>query len=87
MSDKKEPETKKRGKGRPRKYADNAERVQAFRSRKKADGRRIDAYISTDAGWRLTALSKAWDCSIREVIERLLIESDQKYEDVLFPET
>jgi hypothetical protein len=83
---KKEPETKKMGKGRPRKYADEAERVQAFRRRKKADGRRIDAYINTKASYRLTVLSKAWDCSIGEVIERLLMESDERYGDIFHPD-
>lgn len=84
---KKDPETKKRCRGRPRKYAVDTERVQAFRRRKKSDGRRVDAYIGTGASWRLAALSKAWGCSIGEVIERLLLESDQKYENILFPET
>ena len=82
---KKEPETKKRG--RPRKHQSDADRVKAFRKRQQADGHRIDAYINTHASWRLTALSKACDSSMGRVIERLLLEADERYQDVLFPET
>ena len=79
------PETKKRG--RPRKYEDPNKRIRAFRQRKKSEGRRLDVYISTSASWRLTRLSEAWDCSLAQVIERLILEADQKYEGILFPET
>lgn len=78
--------TDKRRPGRPRKYQDAAERVQAFRKRKLNDGRRFDIYISGKASWRLTTLSKAWGCSRGDVIDRLLMEADHRYEDILFPE-
>lgn len=72
--------------GRPRKYATNKERIQAFRKRKLSEGRRFDIYISDKASWRLTKLSKAWGCSRGDAINRLLIEADDRYESILFPE-
>jgi hypothetical protein len=73
--------------GRPRKYADDAKRVQAFRKRMLEKGRRIDGYVSYSASWRLEKLAKAWGCNMGQVIERLLMEADERYGDVLFPET
>jgi hypothetical protein len=84
---KKEPEMKKRGRGRPRKYANDTERIQAFRDRKQAKGRRFDIYVSSKASWRLTKLAEAWGCSRGDAIDRLLMEADQKYTNILFPET
>ena len=80
-------DTGKRGRGRPRKYIDAAERLRAFRERKQAEGRRFDIYVSTKASWRLTKLSKAWRCSRGDAIERLLMEADQRYTGIMFPET
>jgi hypothetical protein len=70
--------------GRPRKHADGAERLRRFR---KEQHRRLDGYIDSQASWRLNALAAAWGCSRGKVLERLLLEADDKYEDVLFPET
>lgn len=79
------PETKK--KGRPKTHEHDRDRVRDYRRRKKAAGRRLDVFVSSKASWRLTALAKAWDCSLGTAIERLILEADQKYEEILFPET
>lgn len=78
---------KKKGRGRPRIHADGAERVKSFRKRKQAEGRRLDIYISTSAGWCLTTLAEAWGCSYAKVVERLLLEADQRYGEILFSES
>jgi len=82
--DKTESEPKK---GRPRKYDQASERVNAYRKRKLAEGRRLDIFLHSKASWRITALAKAWDCSHGVAIERLIMEADQKYETILFPVT
>jgi hypothetical protein len=82
--DKKVPETKKRG--RPRVYDTAVDRVRAYRERQR-ECRRIDGYITPSASWRLTRLSEAWNCSKGKVMERLILEADERYKDVLFPET
>ncbi|MFA7382851.1 MAG: hypothetical protein WC001_05325 [Desulfurivibrionaceae bacterium] len=82
--DKTESEPKK---GRPRKYDQASERVDAYRKRKQAEGRRLDIFLLNQASWRITALAKAWDCSRGAAIERLIMEADQKYESILFPVT
>lgn len=64
----------------------STERVRALRQRRRREGTRVDAYIGDKASWRLTALAKAWRCSRGDVLDRLLIEADERYEDVLFPE-
>lgn len=76
-------EAKKRG--RPRKYKDEAAKVKAWR--KKQEGRRLDGYIDSSASWRLTKLSEAWGCSLARAVERLVLEADERYEEILFPET
>lgn len=73
--------------GRPRKHKTAAARIKHYRNQKLAEGRRIDVYIGTQASWRLTALSQAWNCSMSKAIERLLMEADGAYEKTLFPET
>lgn len=78
-------ENKKRG--RPRKYETDAQRIKAYRQRKNADSRRLDVFINTNSSWRLMALSSAWECSPAKTIERLIMEADQRYESILFPET
>jgi len=78
-------EAKKRG--RPRKYDTDAQRIKAYRFRKNADNQRFDLFINTKASWRLIALSKAWECAPAKVIERLIMEADQRYESILFPDT
>jgi hypothetical protein len=55
--------------------------------RKKQEGRRLDGYVSSSASWRLDDLSKAWNCSMAGVVERLILEADEKYRDILFHET
>ena len=76
-----------KAKGRPRKHQSDADRVKCYRKRKQADGHRIDAYVSTKASLRLTRLADAWECSMGQVIERLLMEADERYKDILFPVT
>lgn len=72
-------------KGRPRKHADQKQRVAAWR--KKQEGRRLDGYVSSSASWRLKRLSEVWECSLADSVERLIMEADKHYSDVLFPET
>jgi hypothetical protein len=85
-----EPETKteelpKRGRGRPRQYAKDTERVQAFRDRKRKAGRRMEVFITDDMSWRVRELATAWGCSSGEVFARLVMEADQHHRDILFP--
>ena len=82
-----EDTNRKRGPGRPRIHRDVNARVKAFRDRKQAQGRRLDVYVSSKASWRLTKLSKAWGCSKGDAIERLVLEADERYEPILFPDT
>lgn len=79
-----EQQPKKRG--RPRKYESARDRVQAYRQRQR-EKRRLDGYISSSASWKLNALAKSWNCSPAEVVERLITEAEEKYGDILFPET
>ena len=78
---------KKKRPGRPRKHNTAVERVRSYRQGKQAEGRRLDLYVSSKASWRLTALANAWGCSKAKAVERLLLESDERYETILFPET
>lgn len=82
--DKTESEPKK---GRPRKYDQASERVNAYRKRKLAEGRRLAIFLHSKASWRITALAKVWDCSYGVAIERLIMEAGQKYETILIPVT
>jgi len=90
QTEEKEPETKiieelKRGRGRPRKYAADTERVQAFRNRKLKEGRRLDVYVNDQVSWRVRELGEAWGCGVSEVFERLVMEADQYHRSILFP--
>lgn len=85
MEEIKLPETKK--KGRPKKYNQASDRVNDYRKRKQAEGKRLDVFLPSQASWRITALAKEWDCSRGAAIERLIMESDQRYESILFPVT
>jgi hypothetical protein len=79
------PEIKKRG--RPKKYEYATDRVKHYRERKQGDGQRLDLYISIMGGARLSAITRAWSVSRGQAIERLLAEADEKYKDILVPET
>jgi hypothetical protein len=72
-------------KGRPSVHKDSQSRVKAWRG--KQEGRRLDGYINNSASWRLQKLAKVWGCSLAAAVERLILESDEKYHEVLFPET
>jgi hypothetical protein len=74
----------KRGRGRPRKFETPADRVQAYRQRQ--EGRRLDGYINNSASWRLQRLAQTWNCSLSAAVERLILEADEQYQDILFPE-
>lgn len=78
-------ETTEKRRGRPRKHQDPQDRVTAWR--KKQEGRRLDGYIDSPASWRLTRLAEAWGCSLAGAVERLVLEADERYSDILFPET
>lgn len=71
--------------GRARIHTDEKAKMQAWR--KKQEGRRLDGYIDNSASWRLQRLSEAWNCSMSSAIERLIMEADNKYNSILFPET
>ncbi|MFZ5573246.1 MAG: hypothetical protein ACOZF0_22820 [Thermodesulfobacteriota bacterium] len=73
--------------GRPKKHETDSARVKAYRNRKNAEGRRLDIFVKAEASWRLTKLAAAWECSKGQVIERLIMEADERYEEILFPET
>lgn len=83
--DKTFPETKK--KGRPKKHEQAKDRVNDYRQRKQSEGRRLDIFVNSQASWRVSALAKAWGCSRGAAIERLILEADQTYENILFPVT
>lgn len=71
--------------GRPRKHQNQQARTRAWRT--KQEGRRLDGYINSSASWRLKKLADSWGCSLAGAVERLVLEADEKYEEVLFPET
>lgn len=77
--------TETKRKGRPRKHEEPKERVRAWR--RKQEGRRLDVYVSSSASWRLKRLAEVWGCPLREVVERLALEADDRYAVILFPET
>lgn len=72
-------------KGRQRIHANGAEKIKAWRKKNK-ELVRHDIYITPSATWRIKALAKAWSCTPAKVIERLTMEADSKYENILFPE-
>lgn len=78
-------ETTEKRRGRPRIHQDPQGRVKAWRQ--KHEGRRLDIYVSSSASWRLKRLAEVWGCSVAGVVERLALEADERYEDILFPET
>lgn len=70
-----------------RQYAnDDAKRSHKPRKRKLSEGRRLNIHICPKASWRITRLSKVWECSLSQAIERLILEADNRYEDALFPD-
>ncbi len=71
--------------GRPRKHADQKTKIRVWR--KKQEGIRLDGYVNSSASWRLKKLSKEWSCSLAGVVERLVLEADEKYYNIVFPET
>ena len=73
--------------GRPRLHIDDKARVRAYRKQQRHQGRRLDVYVGVQASWRLKRLADAWECGLGEVINRLVLEADDRYSDVLFPET
>lgn len=72
--------------GRQQQNADDPKRSQASSKRKLLEGRRLHIHICTKASWRITMLSKVWGCSRGQAIERLILEADSRYEDILFPD-
>lgn len=80
-------EEAKRGRGRPRKHNDAQSRQRAWRDRTREHRTRLDLYVSYSVSWRIKKLAVAWGCSPAEVIERLTAEADDRYSDILFPET
>lgn len=60
-------------------------RVKAWRQ--KQEGRRLDIYVSNSASWRLKRLAEVWGCFLAGAVERLALEVDEKYSEILFPET
>jgi hypothetical protein len=79
------PETTEKRRGRPRKHQAPQDRVKTWR--KKQEGRRLDGYVNSSASWRLRKLADTWGCSMAAAVERLALEADERYSDILFPET
>lgn len=77
----------KKPRGRPKRHDNAADRTRAYRLRKQEEGRRFDVYLPSSASWRLTGLAAAWNCSKGQAIDRLIMEADERYHDILFPET
>ncbi len=77
-------ETKKHP-GRPRKHESDAARVRTWKKAKKGSGRRLDCHIGDQASWRIGKLAQAWGCSLAAAVERLILEADARYHDILFP--
>ena len=77
------PTPKRRG--RPKVHDSVAGRVEAYRQRRRAEGRRSEIYLSDSASWRLLTLSKAWGCNRSKAVDRLIMEADERYRDILFP--
>ena len=71
--------------GRPRKYNNDAIKISIWRKRASLDKRRIELSINHSASWRLEALAQEWDVSRSAVIERLIMEADERYQNILFP--
>ena len=61
-------------------------RVQRYRQRKRGEYTRLDIFIQPRASWRLKKLAKAWGISRAKVIDRLILEADEKYRAILFPD-
>jgi len=83
----KNTEAEKKRPGRPKKHESDQARVQAWRQDKRHSGRRLDCHVNDSASWRVKRLAKVWGCSMGAVVERLILEADEKYSDILFPET
>lgn len=77
-------EIKKRP-GRPRKHESDAARLRAWKKEQKLSGRRLDCHIGDQASWRIGRLAQAWGCSLAAAVERLILEADAQYGDILFP--
>jgi hypothetical protein len=60
-------------------------RVQRYRQRKR-EYTRLDVHITPRASWRLKRLAAAWGVSRARVVDRLILEADEKYQSVLFPD-
>jgi hypothetical protein len=80
-------EKSKRGRPRKEDTLTVIDRVREYRQRQRTEGTRLDGYIQSSASWRLTALAESWKCSKAAAIERLLMEADERYRDILLPET
>jgi hypothetical protein len=84
---------KKRGRGRPRKYEtyDNAACVRNYRRHMNKETTRHDIYLGISASNKIKTLAEHWNYSVSQAIERLILESEFKYRDILndpadFPE-
>lgn len=60
-------------------------RVQRYRQRKR-EYTRLDVHITPRASWRLKRLAKAWGVSRARAIDRLILEADERYQAILFPD-
>jgi hypothetical protein len=64
----------------------STERVKRFRQRQKGERTRMEAYLSPKASWRLKKLAAAWKMSRPAAIERLILEAEERYQEILFPD-
>ena len=84
---------KKRGRGRPRKYEtyDNAACVRNYRKHMNKETTRHDIYLGISASNIIKTLADHWNYTVSQAIERLILESELTYKDILitkedFPE-
>lgn len=72
--------------GRVKIHENSTARVAAWRQKQRLKKCRLDGFVNYEASWRLKALADVWGCSRSSVVERLILEADEKYGDLLFPE-
>jgi hypothetical protein len=76
-----------KGRGRPRKFQTDRQRMQAYRSEQKREGKRVELCLDFTTHRHIKTLARAWGCSLSAVVGRLVVELEMKYEGILYPES
>ncbi|QFY44195.1 hypothetical protein F6R98_17415 [Candidatus Methylospira mobilis] len=79
-------ELETKGRGRPRKYQTDNQRMQAYRSNQKREGKRVELCLDFTTHRHIKTLADTWGLSLSDVVARLVKELETKYEDILYPE-